>query len=83
MQRPTLVVAEIDPFSTDCSRSIDLAVAELGTHLLATETLPLPPARELDLADLDPSRTFVPEPADELDPATLKWSGSGGRKGEG
>jgi hypothetical protein len=77
------VVAEPGPFSTDCPRSTDLAVAELGTSLLAMAALPLPCARELELADLDHSPTFVPEPANELDPATLKWSGSGGRKGEG
>lgn len=79
MPRPLPIVAE-GPCPTDCPGATADAVAALGAVLLGDMALPTNPAADLLLVDLDHALAPVPGRAQELDPATLKWGGSTGRK---
>lgn len=79
MPRPMPIVAEGQCW-TDCPGAPAHAVAALTAALRPDVALPSPAAEDLLLVDLDHAFAPVPRRAQELDPATLKWGGSTGRK---
>lgn len=83
MPLPMPVLVDLVLTSTASPRSIAHAIAALGAATPGDPEPPRLPAGDLMLQDLDPSRLFAPEPTPEPVTATLKCSGSGGRKNSG